>query len=217
MNRDVQFKICGLTSAPDAQAAAANGAAFLGFIFYPKSPRYLSVDRYRILAPSLPRTKRVAVVVEPDAGALLALRDLGFGLFQVHFRHDLPLRRLEEWTHAVGADALWLAPKLPPEMVPSKAWLSLTNGFLLDTFDRQLYGGTGRTGDWLKFRRLSEAHPEKRWILSGGLTPENVGEALAATGAAIVDVTSGVESAPAIKDHARLKAFADAVRTASAA
>ncbi|HEY1764809.1 MAG TPA: phosphoribosylanthranilate isomerase [Opitutaceae bacterium] len=217
MTPAVRFKVCGLTSAIDAQAAASCGAAFLGFIFYPKSPRFVSLDQFGAMAPELPRLERVAVTVEPDSGTLLALRGMGFTLFQVHFRHDLPLRRLEEWTHAVGANALWLAPKLPPEASLSKAWLSLANGFLLDTFDRQLYGGTGRTGDWTKFRQLSEGHDDKTWILSGGLTAENVGEALATTGTRCIDVSSGVESAPGIKDHARLKAFAEAVRAASAA
>jgi phosphoribosylanthranilate isomerase len=213
----VQFKVCGLTSALDAAAAHACGAAYLGFILYPQSPRFVSFEQIKAMAPELPAGRRVAVLVEPDPGALQALQGLGFAFFQVHFRHDLPRRRLEEWGHAVGTQALWLAPKLPSEAEIPEAWLPLTQGVLLDTFDRKLYGGTGRTGDWAKFRRLSEAHPEKTWVLSGGLTPENVGDALKVTGARIVDVSSGVESAPGVKDHGLLKAFAESVHGAARA
>jgi phosphoribosylanthranilate isomerase len=167
------------------------------------------------MAPGLPRRQKVAVTVEPDAGALLEMRALGFDHFQVHFRHNLPLRRIEDWTHAVGAETLWLAPQLPPEADIPDAWLALSRGFLLDTFDRALFGGTGRTGDWAKFKRLRRAQPGKTWILSGGLKPENVGEALAKTGARFVDVNSGIESTPGVKDHARLKAFVAAVHKAA--
>jgi phosphoribosylanthranilate isomerase len=86
----------------------------------------------------------------------------------------------------------------------------------MDTFDPALFGGTGRTGDWPKFRRHRERNPERTWILSGGLNPGNVGEALAGSGARFVDVNSGVESAPGVKDHARLKAFIVAVHKAAA-
>jgi phosphoribosylanthranilate isomerase len=216
MNRGIQVKVCGLTSVADAAAADTSGAEYLGFNLYPKSPRYVSLEQYKAMAARLPGRHRVAVIVEPDAGALLAMRGMGFDHFQVHFRHDLPLRRLEEWTHAVGAEALWLAPKLPPEAEIPDSWLALSRGILLDTFDRKLFGGTGRTGDWAKFKRLRQRQPGKTWILSGGLTPENVAEALASTGARFVDVNSGVESAPGVKDHARLKDFVAAVRKASA-
>jgi phosphoribosylanthranilate isomerase len=86
---------------------------------------------------------------------------------------------------------------------------------MLDTFDEALFGGTGRVGDWPKFRRHREAHPRATWILSGGLSPENVGGALAGSGARFVDVNSGIESAPGVKDHARMKAFVVAVHKAA--
>jgi phosphoribosylanthranilate isomerase len=215
MTDGIQIKVCGLTSAADAAAADACGVDYLGFNLYPKSPRFVSVKAYRAMEKDLPKRPKVAVTVEPDAGALLAMRKLGFDHFQVHFRPDLPLRRIEEWTHAVGAESLWLAPKLPPEAEIPDAWQALSRGFLLDTFDRSLFGGTGRTSDWPKFKRLRQRQPGKTWILSGGLTPENIGEALAKTGARFVDVNSGVESAPGVKDHARLKAFVAAVHKAA--
>ncbi|HXQ81195.1 MAG TPA: phosphoribosylanthranilate isomerase [Opitutaceae bacterium] len=210
----VQIKVCGLTSLLDAAFADACGVDFLGFVLYPKSPRYVSIAQYRTMAGRLPERHKVAVTVEPDPGALLAMRDAGFDHFQVHFRHDLPLARIEGWTHSVGAETLWLAPRLPPEVDVPPSWLGLSRGILLDTFDPSLFGGTGRTGDWAKFKRHRQKQPGKTWVLSGGLTPENIGEALAGTGARFVDVNSGVESAPGVKDHARLKAFVAAVHKA---
>jgi phosphoribosylanthranilate isomerase len=168
------------------------------------------------MAPRLPKGRKVAVTVEPEPGALVAMREAGFERFQVHFRHDTPIELIAAWSEEVGAGNLWLAPKLPPGFDVPEAWLGLTRCFLLDTFDKNLFGGTGRTGDWPKFKRHAQGHPEKTWILSGGLNPDNVGDALAGTGAHFIDVNSGVESAAGIKDHARLKAFFAAVRRATA-
>jgi len=131
------------------------------------------------------------------------------------FRHDLPVARIAAWTHAVGAETLWLAPRLPPGVDVPESWLGLSRGIVLDTFDPSLFGGTGRTSDWDKFKRHRRGQPGKTWILSGGLNPENIGEAIAATGARFIDVNSGVESAPGVKDHARLRAFVSAVRKAA--
>ena len=210
----IQLKVCGLTSLVDADAADACGADYLGFVLYPKSPRRISIAQYRSMAAGLARRRTVAVTVEPEPDALRAQKDAGFSHFQVHFRHDLPISRIEAWTGAVGAETLWLAPKLPPGADVPESWVGLSRGIVLDTFDSSLFGGTGRTGDWAKFKRLQSSQPGKTWILSGGLSPENVGEALAKTGARFLDVNSGVESAPGVKDHARLRAFVAAVRDA---
>jgi phosphoribosylanthranilate isomerase len=212
----IQVKICGLTSPADAVFADSAGADYLGFVLHPESPRYVSLARFRSMGALLPARHKVAVTVEPEPGALLAMREAGFERFQVHFRHDTPVGVIAAWSEEVGTDRLWLAPKLPPGIDVPEAWLELTRCLLLDTFDKTLFGGTGRRGDWPKFRRHALAHPEKTWILSGGLTPENVGDALAGSGARFVDVSSGVESAPGIKDHARLTAFFAAVRKAAA-
>lgn len=208
----IQIKVCGLTSLVDADFADACGVDFLGFNLYPESPRHVSLGHYRSMSRRLPERDTVAVSVEPLPGALAAMRDAGFDRFQVHFRHDLPVSMLEGWSREVGAEDLWLAPRLPPGADVPAAWLGLAGTFLLDTFDAHLFGGTGRAGDWPKFRRHREAHPERAWVLSGGLKPENIAEALAGSGARVVDVNSGVESAPGVKDHARLKAFIDAVQ-----
>jgi phosphoribosylanthranilate isomerase len=215
MTEGIHVKICGLTSVADAAFADSLGADYLGFVLHPKSPRYLSLERFRSMEATLPRRPKVAVVVEPQAGALTAMKEAGFEGFQVHFRHDTSLQVIEAWASEVGVDGLWLAPKLPPAVDVPDAWLKLTHCVLLDTFDETLFGGTGRKGDWPKFRRHLQGHPDRTWILSGGLKPENVRAAIAGTGARFVDVSSGVESAPGIKDHARLAEFFSEVRSSS--
>jgi phosphoribosylanthranilate isomerase len=210
----LHLKVCGLTTLADARFADESGADYLGFNFYAKSPRHISLEQYRSMSGQLPKQHRVAVAVEPEAASLRAMGDAGIDRYQIHFRHDLPIAAIEAWSRAVGAENLWLAPKLPPASDVPAAWLGLAKFVLLDTFDESLFGGTGRTGDWPKFRRHSERHPGTTWILSGGLNPANVAGALAGTGARFLDVNSGIESSPGVKDHAKLTAFVAAMRKA---
>ncbi len=205
---NIQLKICGLTSVTDARAAAEIGADWLGFIFYPKSPRGLSLEQFAVLRPQLPAVKKVAVCVEPTPVDLARLREFGFDAAQVHFKPDEPLVHVMSWSKAVGHKRLWLAPKLPPTEDVKPEWQPLADTFLLDAFHPEKFGGTGTTGDWTKFKRHQAANPGKTWILSGGLSPENICEAISATGAKFVDVNSGVEASPGVKDHAKLKALA---------
>lgn len=215
MINDIHVKICGLTSAADASAAARAGADFLGFILWPKSPRAVSLEKFSDLQKHLPPPPaKVAVMVEPDGVELARALSGGFDFAQVHFRHSLPLGRVREWSRIAGAKRLWLAPKLPPEIDVAPEWLSLADAFLLDTFraDADGFGGSGATGDWGKFARHRSAHGDKLWILAGGLTPDNAAGAVEASGARFLDVNSGVESAPGVKDHAKLDALARALR-----
>ncbi|MDR0902560.1 MAG: phosphoribosylanthranilate isomerase [Opitutaceae bacterium] len=206
---NIQLKVCGLTSAADARAAARAGADYLGFILWPKSPRFIALDAWKKLAADLPAGPgRVAVMVEPGVAELSAALAAGFDFAQIHFSRAAPAAMLPEWSRFAGRERLWLAPKLPPETDVAEAWLPLADTFLLDTFHAGGFGGSGRTGDWAKFARHQAAHPEKTWILAGGLAPENIGAALAASGARFVDVSSGVEASPGVKDHARLAALA---------
>ncbi len=209
MIRGVTLKVCGQTRVEDAHAAADVGADHLGFIFYPQSPRALTLERYKELAPTLPAgPRRVAVMVEPTTEELAAVIAAGFDLFQIHFAHTTPFETVQGWSLQVGAHRLWLAPKLPPgEDVPLE-WLPLATSFLLDTFHAGGFGGSGKTGDWAKFSRHQERHPQNTWILAGGLKPENIAEAIAGSGARFVDVNSGVESSPGVKDAAKLALLA---------
>jgi phosphoribosylanthranilate isomerase len=208
----ITLKVCGITSLGDAVAAAEGGADYLGFNFYPPSPRSLSLERYSALAPRLPRSGRAAVLVEPTMAELAAVRQAGFDAFQIHFSAELDPARLEAWAAAVGVENLWLAPRLPPDTEVAAEWLPFARTFMLDTFRADRFGGSGVTGDWAKFARHRLRRPEKVWILAGGLNPENIGRALRQSGAGFVDVNSGVESAPGKKDAGKLRAFIAGLR-----
>lgn len=211
----IRLKICGLTTLVDAEFADRAGADFLGFILYPKSPRYISLAQFLAMKERLPVGRRkVAVMVEPTDEEMTAAKAAGFDCFQVHFRHDHPLARIESWSREVGPERLWLAPKLPAGSDVDEAWLKLADTLLLDTFDDRQFGGSGRIGDWAKFRRHQTKHGGKTWILAGGLGPENIREALTASGARVVDMNSGVEVSPGIKDHARIERAVTAIRSA---
>ncbi|MFH1498937.1 MAG: phosphoribosylanthranilate isomerase [Verrucomicrobiota bacterium] len=210
MINGIRFKICGLRRVEDARAAVAVGADYLGFILYPKSPRYLSLADYKQLAPTLPAgAPRVAVMVEPSLSELMAAQAAGFDRVQIHFNVNLPLVRLREWSELVGAEKLWLAPKLPPESGVSTSLIPMAQTFLLDTFHAEGFGGSGQTGDWGKFAAHRAAFPDKTWILAGGLSPENVADAIRASGTDFVDVNSGVEESSGVKSADKIARLAE--------
>lgn len=211
----IRIKVCGLTSLVDAEFADLCGVDCLGFILHPQSPRYVTLAQYAAMAPLLPDRRKVAVSVEPTPADFGSMQAAGFDFFQVHARHDTPLANVQSWSKLVGPDRLWLAPKLPPGIDVPPTWLPLAQHILLDTFHAAGFGGSGKTGDWTKFARHRENHPGTTWILAGGLNPANIGDALRATGAKFIDVNSGVESAPGVKDHALLKQFVTAVHEAA--
>lgn len=203
----IRFKVCGLTSLVDAEFADRCGADYLGFNFYPKSPRHLSLTQYRAMAPRLPDRRKVAVLVEPTIEELGTMREAGFDYFQIHFRPETTDAQLSAWSRLVGEKHLWLAPKLPPQQDVSPVALAVAKFILLDTYRRDAFGGTGQTGDWGKFARHQAAHRGNFWILAGGLNPDNIPDAVQQSGAKFVDVNSGIESAPGVKDEAKLKRF----------
>jgi phosphoribosylanthranilate isomerase len=208
----VRLKICGLTSLVDAGLADEIGADYLGFILHPGSSRYVSVRDYEAMRPRLPERPHVAVMVAPDGETLAAARAAGFARFQIHFEPDTPAALLRSWTVVVGRERLWLAPRLPPGTALSPFWFEAAGTLLIDTYHAGGYGGSGRTGDWGQFGVWREAYPAHDWVLAGGLRAENVGEALTASGARFIDVGSGVEAAPGIKDAGKMRALAAALR-----
>lgn len=212
MINGIRFKVCGLTSQTDAALADGCGADFLGFIFYPKSPRYISVESYRTMSALLPLKPKVAVTVEPTSEEVAALKAQGFDFYQFHFPASTPLATIESWSRVVTPEKLWLAPKVPPGGTIEPALYSLAGTILFDTYKAGVFGGTGETGDWAGFARLRAAQPRINWILAGGLTPENAVAALTESGARIIDVNSGVESVPGIKSAEKLKRLAEALR-----
>jgi len=205
MTDGIRLKVCGLTTLVDAEFAAQAGADYLGFILVPESPRYLPLEKFGAFASQLTKGRKVAVVAEPTLDQLAEMSAAGFDFFQVHFRHSLPVSTVAAWAEAVGPARIWLAPKLPPEAELPLALLPLTKTMFFDTYHVRKFGGTGETADWAKFARHRRAHPKKTWILSGGLNPGNIATAIKQSGARFVDVNSGVESAPGVKDHAKLQ------------
>jgi len=209
MTDGVSLKVCGLTTQADAEFAAQAGADFLGFILIPESPRYLSLGKFGGFATHLPKGRKVAIALEPTTTQLAEMDAAGFDFFQIHFRHDVPVTTVASWAEAVGSDRLWLSPKLPPGVSVPAAVLPFAKTFHFDSYHVRKFGGTGETGDWSKFKRHRRLHPKKTWILSGGLNPTNISDALRQSGARFVDVNSGVESAPGVKDHGKLQRFVE--------
>lgn len=215
MINGVRFKVCGLTSLVDADLADACGADFLGFIQYPKSPRYLPLASFQAMSGRLPPRRKVAVSVLPSVEDLRAQRAAGFDFHQVHFPHDTPLAVIERWSAEVDRSRLWLVPKLPPTAPFDSAWLALADTVLWDTFHAAGFGGSGQTGDWGRFAELQRAHGETTWVLAGGLGPENIAAAVTASAARVVDVNSGVETSPGVKSRERLQRFVLALHEAT--
>jgi phosphoribosylanthranilate isomerase len=203
-----RIKICGLTRLEDAQRAADLGAAALGFNFYPLSPRYIEPAAARAIIRQLrPFVAPVGVFAnETDAGHVISqAREAGATTVQVHGPRFPALDELRELFTLVVAVAVREGFKTE-ELHRIKS-----SAFLLDAYDPDRLGGTGRTFDWSVAREAKQYGPI---ILAGGLTPENVARAVREVRPFAVDVASGVESAPGIKDAAKLRAFFSAVAEA---
>lgn len=215
MTERPQIKICGITRETDAEQALALGADFLGVIVWERSPRRVEAARAQELARAIPAGKRVLVSVNPGTEEVAEWRGWGFDFFQLHCPWDLDLATLAGWAGGLGgAGRLWLAPKLPPgEPFPQGA-LAFADTVVFDAFARDplLFGGTGRQADWERAAELRTLYAHKRWVLAGGLHPGNVAEAWAAVRPDVLDVNSGVESVPGIKDEGKLRALFSALR-----
>ncbi len=199
------IKVCGITREPDLDSALELGARYIGLNIYRKSPRGLPKGRVQTLLPKIPKGKRVMVDVATEAEALSEMRRLGFDFFQIHFELSVPVATVARWSATVGKERLWLAPKLPPQEQFPEYLFEHADTILLDAYSTSLYGGTGIRGDWARFKRLSDQFPETGWVLAGGISPDNIVDAVRATGARIVDVNSGVESSPGINDPELLR------------
>lgn len=202
------MKICGLTSTEDARAVAAAGADAAGFVFWPKSARAVDAARAREVARALPPfCARVGVFVDEDPSRVAELADaVGLDVVQLHGDED-PSRFAGLDRRVVKA--LRLGGDVRGRVA---AWSEQGAGILLDAGTPALPGGTGRRLDWPAAAALRDAAP---WLmLAGGLDPDNVAEAVRVVGPDAVDVASGVESAPGVKDPERVAAFVRAARRA---
>ena len=199
----VQVKVCGLTREEDVDLALKLGADFCGFILSSKSPRGLSLERAVELASRAPEGRRVLVDVETGVEDLKRYRDAGFDYFQIHA--GLDIGTLAAWSGLVRRERLWIAPRLAPGVAFPEAALNFADTVLLDTYHKDKVGGTGETGDWAAFAELKRRYPKTNWALAGGLNPGNAREAIAATGAERIDLNSGVEMGPGIKNPEKLR------------
>ncbi len=213
MTTDIRVKICGLRDVAMMKAAVNAGAAYVGLVFFPKSPRHVSIDQAAAVAQAVPAgVAKVALVVDADDAALdVIMRDVPLDMLQLHgqetpervaalrARYGLPVMK------AVGvADA--------GDLAALDTYAQVADQLLVDTKppkggDRP--GGNGTTFDWglIAGRRWSVP-----WMLAGGLTADNVAEAIALTGATQVDLSSAVESTPGVKDPALIERFMTATR-----
>jgi phosphoribosylanthranilate isomerase len=196
------IKICGITRREDAELAASLGASYVGFVLWSDSPRAASLDAVRAITPKLPKSVTpVGVFVDPTADEVSAAADAGIQMAQIY--SDVPSFLRGVTIPVVRAVHLAIdridgvEPDIADELV------------LLDAHDPVKRGGTGQTVDW---RRAALIARSRRIFLAGGLTPSNVGQAISEVRPFAVDVASGVESRPGIKDHGLLRAFMAAAK-----
>lgn len=204
---ETRVKICGITNLADARAAIEAGADALGFNFYEKSPRHLTIRAAAAISKQLPPfVMRVGVFVNaPEELVMRAIADTGLSFLQFH-GDEPPGYCLQFGLMSMKAFRLRDAGSLRElSKYQTEAWL-------LDAFSPEARGGTGTQFDW----DLAKAAQKfgKPIFLAGGLTPENVAEAVRKVQPFGVDVASGVESAPGKKDHKKVRDFVNAVRSA---
>jgi len=204
-----QIKICGVTNANDAHACVELGADMIGFNFYPASPRYIEPMVARRIVDALPaRTRAVGVFVDADPAEIRKLAKIaGVRSVQLH-GHATPESCKELAPEFCVIRAFSTDARFEPGHIAAFRFCDV----LIDAYHPELRGGTGRRCDW------SAARAAMRYtrflILSGGLDAQNVGQAIAEVTPHAVDVCSGVESAPGMKDHRALKKFISTVRAA---
>ncbi|PWU14765.1 MAG: phosphoribosylanthranilate isomerase [Verrucomicrobia bacterium] len=201
----VIVKICGITNSEDAQAAIQAGADALGFVFYERSPRKVSVETAASIIRELqPWVVRVGVFVNaPEDQVVRAIGECGLTLLQFH--GDEPPEYCTQFG-LMNMKAFRIRDRASLDSLKQYS----TDAWLLDTYVPDLIGGTGQPFNW---DLAIEAQRFGRPIfLAGGLTPENVGEAARRVQPYAVDVSSGVEAAPGKKDHAKVRAFIEAVK-----
>ncbi len=202
----IRTKICGITRSGDALAVAEAGADAIGLVFYQGSPRNVGIDQAQAITRALPAFVTVtALFVNPGPDFVEEiLEKVAPDLLQFH-GNEPPLFCESFGRHYVKAIKIQRAE----DVIDGLSRYNRAAGVLLDTPDQQVYGGSGRVFDW----RLVPEQGRGRIILAGGLNADNVAQATRLVQPYAVDVSSGVESSPGIKDHAKIQAFVNAVNS----
>ena len=203
-----RIKVCGITGQEDARAAVAAGADGLGFIFVEQSPRMVDPDMVRAITGELPPFVDSIGVFRDEAMEVVEeiIHYCRLSLVQLHGAES------PEYCRTVSCPAIKSFAIHPGSQSEELAVYSeVVSGFLLDTYHKEMAGGTGMVFDW---KLVEQIQPPGPVILAGGLNPENVGEAIRQVKPFAVDVNSGVEYQPGRKDTDKLKSFADEVRKA---
>lgn len=207
----LKIKICGITNSEDALASVEAGADALGFIFYKASPRCVNPDVVRAIVKLLPPfILPVGVFVNEDLKVVRDVMD-SCGLILAQLHGDETAAYCEQLGRST-MKAIRLKNVSSFLALAEYKGRAQVRGFVVDAFSETAYGGTGQVGDW---RLAAEAARTAPVLLAGGLTPNNVQDAVIKVRPYGVDVSSGVESSPGKKDHGKVKAFIDAARLAS--
>ena len=212
-SRDVKMKFCGITRPEDAEAAISSGAAMLGLNFYPASPRHITLERAQQIADAVAgRARLVGVFVNMNLSGIRQIaRAVPLDCIQLHGDE---LR--EECTELAGDFEVIRAIQVTPQFRPDElAAYACCRGLLLDAPSPQ-HGGSGQSFDWhnIDWPAIREAAPWAELYLAGGLTAENVVEAIRIAHPDVVDVASGIEESKGIKSAMKMRAFATAVQAA---
>lgn len=203
----MRAKICGLTTPEAIEAAAKAGAAYIGFVFFPKSPRNISLAEAEVLALSVPPgIVKVALTVNADDALIDDIAALPIDMFQLHGSESPTcVAEVKARTGLPVMKAIGVADASDLERIAD--YEGVADQILVDAKPPkggEVPGGNGLAFDWRLIEGRDWAGP---WMLAGGLDPSNVSAAVRLTGAAQIDVSSGVESTPGIKDIARIRAF----------
>lgn len=213
MTQDIRVKICGLSEPAHVAAAVAAGASYVGFVFFPKSPRNVGVDVARALAVEVPvGVAKVALVVDANDAVLDRITgEVPLDMLQLH-GHETEAR-VAEIRARYRLPVMKAVGVAGPEDLPAlERYGKVADQLLVDAKPAEgaeLPGGNGLAFDW---RLIAGRRWPVPWMLAGGLTPENVAEAIRLTGARQLDVSSGVETAPGHKDPALIRRFLQAAR-----
>ena len=214
----VATKICGVKDRAALDAAVAGGAAYVGFVFYPRSPRNVTPAEAGALAAALPgNVTAVALAVDSDDALIDSILEGApdIAMFQLHGA-ETPARVAEVRARTGKKAMKAIKVSEAADLDAARSYLSAADMLLFDAkppadMKNALPGGNAVSFDWTILAGRSWPLP---WMLSGGLDPENVADAIRISGAPAVDVSSGVESAPGVKDPARISAFLRAVAAA---